>query len=117
MAHELGHFDLHRNLEMDFSPGLPESFFFDGQIPPFLETEEHNIQSVVSPGLLERQANAYSAELLTPKEEILSAIQDLHDPQQVIFHIEPLSHKFQVSFEAMVLRLMELNALRRNTRE
>ncbi|MCR4433813.1 MAG: ImmA/IrrE family metallo-endopeptidase [Caldiserica bacterium] len=102
MAHELGHFDLHRKKEGSF-PFEDQDVFFDGQSSPFCET-----------ATIEHEANLYAAELLMPKEELLENLPDLYEPEQISSYVERLASKFEVSFEAMVRRLMDLRALRKD---
>ena len=92
LAHELYHFDHHRHLAELFT--------------------DYEINS-----RLERQANLYAAELLMPKEEILSSLPDIYEPEQILSHVERLASKFEVSFQAVVRRLMELKALRKDLGE
>jgi len=89
LAHELYHFDRHRHLS---------SLFAD-----YGENSQ-----------MEHEANLYAAELLMPKEELLSVLPDLYEPEQISSQVEFLSQKFEVSFEAMVRRLMDLRALRKD---
>jgi Zn-dependent peptidase ImmA (M78 family) len=117
MAHELGHFDLHREAEDESAPledqeetpdrrASSQEVFFDGQSSPFCET-----------ATMEQEANSYAAELLMPKEELLESLPDLYEPEQIASQVEYLSQKFDVSFEAMVRRLMDLRALRKDMGE
>lgn len=117
MAHELGHFDLHRGAEDESAPledkketpdrrASSQEVFFDGQGSPFCET-----------ATIEREANLYAAELLMPKEELLESLPDLYELEQIHSQVERLSQKFEVSFEAVVRRLMDLKALRKDLGE
>lgn len=117
MAHELGHFDLHRKAEDVSAPwedkgetpdrrASSREVFFDGQSSPFCETTT-----------IEHEANLYAAELLMPKEEVLESLPDLYELEQIPSQVERLSQKFEVSFEAMVRRLMNLKALRKDLGE
>ena len=92
LAHELYHFDHHRHMDGLFT------------------NKEVNSS-------LERQANLYAAELLMPKEEVLSSLPDLYEPEQILSYVESLASKFEVSFQAVVRRLMELKALRKDLGE
>ena len=103
MAHELGHFDLHREAQDESAPSEDQEVFFEGQGYPFSGTV-----------IMEQEANLYAAELLMPKEELLSVLPDLYEPEQIPSQVEFLSQKFEVSFEAMVRRLMDLRALRKD---
>ena len=114
MAHELGHFDLHRKAEDKSAPfeekeetsdqgTSSQEVFFDAQGSPFKETS-----------IMEREANLYAAELLMPKEDLLSDLPDLYEPGQIPSQVEHLALKFQVSFEAVVRRLMDLRAIRKD---
>jgi Zn-dependent peptidase ImmA (M78 family) len=114
MAHELGHFDLHRKAGDKSAPfeekeetsdqgTSSQEVFFDAQGSPFKETS-----------IMEREANLYAAELLMPKEDLLSDLPDLYEPGQIPSQVEHLALKFQVSFEAVVRRLMDLRAIRKD---
>jgi len=103
MAHELGHFDLHREAQDESASSEDQEVFFEGQGSPFSGT-----------AIMEQEANLYAAELLMPKEELLSVLPDLYEPEQIPSQVEFLSQKFEVSFEAMVRRLMDLRALRKD---
>ncbi|MGB9554024.1 MAG: ImmA/IrrE family metallo-endopeptidase, partial [bacterium] len=92
LAHELYHFDHHRHLSTLFAD--------------YGENSQ-----------LEHEANLYAAELLMPKEELLSTLPDLYEPEQITSQVEQLSRKFDVSFESMVRRLMDLRALRKDLGE
>jgi hypothetical protein len=92
LAHELYHFDHHRHLSTLFAD--------------YGENSQ-----------MEHEANSYAAELLMPKEELLSVLPDLYELEQIHFQVEQLSRKFEVSFEAMVRRLMDLKALRKDLGE
>jgi hypothetical protein len=92
LAHELYHFDHHRHLSTLFAD--------------YGENSQ-----------MEHEANLYAAELLMPKEELLSGLPDLYEPEQISSQVEHLSRKFDVSFEAMVRRLMDLKALRKDLGE
>ena len=110
MAHELGHFDLHRKL-LEKRGSFGESSLLEEEI---LEENE----GILPPeDLMERQANLYAAELLMPKEEVLSSLPDLYEPEQILSYVESLASKFEVSFQAVVRRLMELKALRKDLGE
>jgi len=111
MAHELGHFDLHRKL-LEKRGSFKETSLLEEEI---LEEETEGI--LPPEDLMERQANLYAAELLMPKEEILSGLPDLHEPEPILSHVERLALKFDVSFEAVVRRLMELKALKKDLGE
>jgi len=89
LAHELYHFDHHRHLSTLFAD--------------YGENSQ-----------MEHEANLYAAELLMPKEDLLSDLPDLYEPEQITSQVEHLSQKFQISFEAMVRRLMDLKALRKD---
>jgi len=89
LAHELYHFDRHRHLSTLFAD--------------YGENSQ-----------MEHEANLYAAELLMPKEELLSVLPDLYEAEQISSQVEFLSQKFEVSFEAMVRRLMDLRALRKD---
>ena len=92
LAHELYHFDHHRHLSTLFAD--------------YGENSQ-----------MEHEANLYAAELLMPKEELLESLPDLYEPEQITSQVEHLSQKFDVSFEAMVRRLMDLKALRKDLGE
>jgi len=103
MVHQLGHFDLHREAQDESAPSEDQEVFFEGQGSLFSGT-----------AIMEQEANLYAAELLIPKEELLSVLPDLYEAEQIPSQVEFLSQRFEVSFEAMVRRLMDLRALRKD---
>jgi hypothetical protein len=52
-----------------------------------------------------------------PKEELLSALPDLFDPAEIPTQVKRLAQQYEVSFEAMVRRLIDLHALRKDLGE
>lgn len=94
IGHELGHICLHRRQ-------LEAAVFIDKSFLPR--------NSVSSTGIdpLERQANAFAAELLMPRkllDSILSKMPDLEDDKRLI----GLAQRFRVSLIALQYRLQNL---------
>lgn len=95
IAHEIGHFILHK-----------------GQMPLFLDTNlkfyrsavhnEHTIQ-------IETEANEFAAELLMPQELIEEAIEDDALDISDEYDLYQLSKKLKVSEQALTIRLVKLN--------
>lgn len=87
IAHELGHFLLHKNKQFvdNFSAG--ETFYRDGE-----DTKE------------EREANYFAACLLMPAEEVISVWPESIDPKDAAM-------KFKVSEVSMTYRLKHLGLI------
>ncbi len=90
-AHELAHFILH------VSQGINYVFDID----------------LFSRERLEREANAWAAELLMPTEQVLQDVDgiELSEPEEVEQILSSLARKYEVSAEAMRWRLVNLNIL------
>lgn len=88
IGHELGHFLLPWHRQMTF------------------ECTAEDISSRARKDW-EIQANQFSAELLMPKALVRSRLHIMRDPE--LAHIQELSNRFEVSFEAAARRLVELS--------
>jgi Zn-dependent peptidase ImmA (M78 family) len=97
VAHELGHHELHRNHELLIDKG-PMILYRDGA-------------SSSGDDQLEKDANAFAAELLMPASMVRREIRErglrLADEKE----IELLAQIFSVSVTAMVFRLMNLKII------
>ena len=95
IAHELGHFILHKNSK-----------------PLFVEKSEkvmyRNLDSSTGEIKKEREANAFAASLLMPKKFILSEINAIPPYETIISY---LSKRFKVSEQAMSFRLANLGLI------
>ncbi len=98
IAHELGHYDLHRNGSKKLFVDMKNIRFRDEKSSLGVMKEE-------------REANAFAAALLMPKEMVLDKIRqgtyDLHDERSV----KKLAKEFEVSTIAMSIRLSNLRLL------
>ncbi len=97
MAHELGHYLLHRNARSIFVDASEQRFYRDAE-------------ASTGTKLQEIEANAFAAELLMPQESIEERVPEtlttLDEPI-----IERLAEEFCVSQSAMVFRLQKLRLL------
>lgn len=95
IAHELGHFVLHRNSK-----------------PLFVDKSEgvmyRNFDSSTGEIKKEREANSFAASLLMPKKYILSALKKESSHEDVISY---LANEFEVSEKAMSFRLANLGLI------
>lgn len=95
IAHELGHYFLHRDQMEMF---VDKSFYA-------LRDE----RSSKGEYIIEREANAFAASLLMPRDLVIEAVNqqnfDLGDDTA----LQKISEKFQVSTQAMSFRLANLN--------
>jgi Zn-dependent peptidase ImmA (M78 family) len=96
IAHELGHYELHRH---------SKDLFIDSAYKVHFRDET----SSTGEKLVEMQANAFAAAILMPRDMLIHEIKennfDLHDETT----IESLANKFQVSPMAMTYRIMNLD--------
>ncbi|TCC93693.1 ImmA/IrrE family metallo-endopeptidase [Pedobacter frigiditerrae] len=104
IAHELGHLKQHVNLNNK------NEFFVDRDfIVKFRSDIKYSPKEIAQ----ERQANAFAAAILMPKEFILH---EMKDPKYKELHetniIEELAKVFEVSVPAMTYRLSDLNIYR-----
>lgn len=95
IAHELGHFVLHAK-----------------QIPLFIDKYEtklyRDFSSTTGESIMEREANAFAAALLMPRKLILKELEEDNNKSNII---KRLSQKFNVSIQAMGIRLVNLEIL------
>lgn len=100
IAHEIGHFVLHRNAMQVF---IDHQFF-----TPYLAAFRDGTSSTGS-DRLEREANAYAAELLMPADLLGHAVAGLELEAADEEVIATLASRFQVSKQAMTIRLVNLD--------
>jgi Zn-dependent peptidase ImmA (M78 family) len=108
MAHELGHYKLHKDL-------LDEEGLDDGLSYEAMYRKNAKISSIE-----ETQANKYAIEMLVPKELIISIVKELNKIKEIpriidengeannLNLIEYLSNRFEVSKIALGFRLNQL---------
>ncbi len=101
IAHELGHYELHR---------LNKEVFVDNKQFKVLFRDQRSATGEIK---IEQEANAFAAALLMPKKLLLKEIDkknfDLSDENSDA--IGDLAKKFKVSIQAMTFRLMNLSFL------
>lgn len=94
IAHELGHFELHRDM-------ITSAVHVDKNFPGLMR----DTVSATGTELIEIQANQFAAELLMPKDLLDSALAgkefDIDDEKP----IEDLAKKFRVSKQALMYRI------------
>ncbi len=99
IAHELGHYELHR---------LNKEIFVDKKQFKVLFRNEKSSTGEI---LIEQEANGFAAALLMPKflveKELGKRNIDLSDENSRV--IQELAEKFKVSVQAMTFRIMNLN--------
>ena len=99
IAHELGHYELHR---------LNKEIFVDNKKFTVLFRDQRSSTGEV---VIEQEANAFAAALLMPKDlltqEIAKRQIDLSDDNSDV--IKDLAAKFKVSTQAMTFRIANLN--------
>lgn len=98
VAHELGHFLLHSK---------DNNFFID----KFQTTLYRNAESSSGAKLKEREANAFAAALLMPKKLILEVVNGMGANNTEEDFVDKLSKIFNVSEQAMTIRLSNLGLL------
>ncbi len=98
IAHELGHFVLHRNVE---------SLFVDKDFKVLFRNQES------STGELKREqdANAFAAAILMPKKLLAEKINDLAVDLTDEYSVKHLAQMFDVSVTAMTYRIINLNLI------
>ena len=100
IAHEIGHYILHR---------LDNDIFVDQQT--FSQVLYRNNDSAKGEIRHEREANAFAAALLMPRERIIAELEkmpfDLADGDEDA--IKTLADEFMVSTQAMLVRVSNLN--------
>lgn len=99
IAHELGHYELHR---------LSKEIFVDNKkFKPLFRDQRSSTGELV----IEQEANAFAAALLMPRNLLVKEITkqqiDLSDEDSDL--IENLAAKFKVSTQAMTFRIANLN--------
>jgi Zn-dependent peptidase ImmA (M78 family) len=97
IAHEIAHLLLHRN----------ERFHVDERAPIGFRNEESSL-ATKDP---EIEANQFAAELLMPAKFLVSEIKSLPNNMETELAIQELADRFQVSEQAMTLRLTNLGFL------
>lgn len=99
IAHELGHYELHR---------LNKEIFVDNKEFKVLFRDQ---RSSTGEFLIEQEANAFAAALLMPRDLLIKEIAkkniDLSDGNSDV--ISELATKFKVSAQAMTFRIANLN--------
>lgn len=104
IAHEIGHFVLHRGR-------MP--VFIDKQfLKPYFAVYRDSTSST-GEDRMERDANSFAAALLMPKTLVLQAINDVHghlDDLEDDEAVNELAKRFQVSRQSMSFRLAKLEA-------
>lgn len=94
IAHEIGHYILHSKNQPIFIDRMPRVMY-------------RNSVSSTGENLREREANAFAASLLMPKELVETEIQNMEN-ELVSEPIRYLSKKFIVSEQAIAIRLSNL---------
>jgi Zn-dependent peptidase ImmA (M78 family) len=104
IAHELGHYVLDHQRQGVFVD-TPEKYF----------TLFRDAKSATGEDIQEREANAFAATLLMPRELLIEAATDLYKSGRIITRnedfdlVEPLAKRFFVSRLAMSIRLTNLD--------
>ena len=105
IAHEIGHFLLHRNVM---------SVFIDKQFTrPYLAAFR-DATSATGEDKREREANAFAAALLMPERFVRNVVTDLGADADDDGAIALLAKRFEVSQQAMTFRLVNLLATARS---
>lgn len=97
IAHELGHLLLHKN----------EMLHVDSKFPIALRSE----LSSLAVDELEIEANQFAAELLMPTELLNKDIARIRDDIEIEDAVGKLADKYQVSVQAMTIRLSTLKVI------
>jgi Zn-dependent peptidase ImmA (M78 family) len=97
IAHELGHYELHKH-----------------QMNLFIDKKEYTVlfrdaNSKEGKYKFEREANAFAAALLMPEKLVLDAINKYHFHITEDTEVKKLAKMFDVSMAAMTLRILNLN--------
>jgi hypothetical protein len=100
IAHEIGHFVLHK----DVMPVFIDKQFLRPYLTAFRDTS-----SSTGEDWLEREANAFAAALLMPADMVRAAVAELGFDVADDEVIEDLSRLFQVSRQAMTFRVANLS--------
>jgi Zn-dependent peptidase ImmA (M78 family) len=99
VAHELGHYELHKN--------YANSLFVDKQF----KVEFRNEVSSTGEMTDEREANAFAASILMPEKILIDEIKNHHIELGDDNNIQELAKLFNVSVSAMTFRLINLKLL------
>jgi Zn-dependent peptidase ImmA (M78 family) len=97
IAHEIGHLILHKD----------ESLHVDEKSPIGFRNEESSLATKAP----EIEANQFAAELLMPVEHLAKEIKSISDDMGAEDAVIELANRFQVSEQAMTLRLTRLGVL------
>lgn len=106
IAHELGHYVLKHKRE--------GSIFIDSPNNQFSTKLYRNVESSKGVDLQEIEANAFAAAILMPRPQILEEIEGLHfdlSDGSADSVIDNLARKFNVSSQAMTIRLANIGIL------
>lgn len=94
IAHELGHYLLHRGEGLDLHPPCDASHVNEQSDPTALRHQNHRVEEYTPRAYRELEANAFAAELLAPRAEVrhLFAIHPTCDATSIAAHfgISPL---------------------------
>lgn len=101
IAHECGHFELHRGQ----MPVFIDKQFLKPMLAAFRDGKSSSGED-----LLERQANAFAATLLMPEHLVLDEVSRLRLDVEDDAAVDELSCRFEVSKQAMSFRLANLFA-------
>ncbi len=101
IAHELAHFVLHRELS--------STIFIDKDRIPTQNILFRDSNSSTGEYVKEREANAFAAALLMPKQLVEESVRELDKKMEDL--IKHLADKFQVSTHAMSIRLANLDII------
>lgn len=94
-AHEIGHLLLHGN----------QTLSIDSHSPLVMFRDENSSKGV---DWREKEANFFAACLLMPQKKVLAAIQEIGSGSVSEEQIQLLAEKFEVSTQAMCIRLTQL---------
>jgi Zn-dependent peptidase ImmA (M78 family) len=97
IAHELGHLILHKD----------ETLHVDERAPIGFRNEESSLATKD----VEIEANQFAAELLMPADLLAKEIESISDDLEAEAAVSELADRFQVSEQAMTLRLTRLGIL------
>jgi len=101
IAHEIGHF----HLRHQFEPGEHVHVDHGHAITP------RNSRSSTGEDMKEIEANQFAASLLMPSKLVEARIKALHTASLRDYHVTLLANEFQVSEQAMTIRLSTLGYL------
>jgi Zn-dependent peptidase ImmA (M78 family) len=101
IAHELGHYCLRHQFEAGGHVHVDKGYAFS----------KRNGKSSTGTDIKEIEANQFSASLLMPSKLVRECIRTLNTDELYDSHVTALSHEFQVSEQAMTIRLSALGLL------